>query len=198
MHKIQYKNKTNSSSRYLPVFRMIRNSTSGTCLPIPTWSKPFQAGHLTSRDDCLKQPAKQQPAPLSISASGAAPAQHMRHWKSGHLHRSWHLFLVSGNKLFIPLLEWKGSAVCRDVELSIYFLGFRKRPKHSSPSHQSALNAHPDNAKYYTSCHYASAPVMTRPLEVSVGESRREDNAQVSKTYHKLSKMLRCYFPCYR
>nr|KAG5703488.1 hypothetical protein BaRGS_020122 [Batillaria attramentaria] len=49
-----------------------------------------------------------------------------------------------------------------------------KRPKHSSPTHQSALNAHPDQAKYYTSCHYASAPVMGRPLETSLRGGRAE------------------------
>ncbi|KAK7103159.1 uncharacterized protein [Littorina saxatilis] len=50
----------------------------------------------------------------------------------------------------------------------------RKRPKNSSPSHQSALNAHPDNAKYYTSCHYASAPVMPRPLETTLCGNRTQ------------------------
>ncbi|XP_076464778.1 uncharacterized protein LOC143296632 [Babylonia areolata] len=47
----------------------------------------------------------------------------------------------------------------------LVFCVCRNRSKASSPSHQSALSAYPDNAKYYTSCHYASAPILPRPLE---------------------------------
>lgn len=56
----------------------------------------------------------------------------------------------------------------------VVFCVCRKRPKHSSPTHQTALTSHPDQAKYYTSCHYASAPVMGRPLETSLRGGRAE------------------------
>ena len=66
----------------------------------------------------------------------------------------------------VPVSGVNGCSPCGVNGCSIYAV-CRKRPKHSSPTHQSSLSAHPDNAKYYTSCHYASAPVMPRPLEVS-------------------------------
>ncbi|CAL1548337.1 unnamed protein product [Lymnaea stagnalis] len=50
----------------------------------------------------------------------------------------------------------------------------RHRAKPSSPSHQSSLTAHPDNAKYYTSCHYACAPVVGRQLQTSLHGDRLE------------------------
>ncbi|CAG5127938.1 unnamed protein product, partial [Candidula unifasciata] len=46
------------------------------------------------------------------------------------------------------------------------------RAKPSSPSHQSSLTSHPDNAKYYTSCHYACAPVVARQLQTTLSGDR--------------------------
>ncbi|XP_076442745.1 uncharacterized protein LOC143281421 [Babylonia areolata] len=63
----------------------------------------------------------------------------------------------------------------------------RKRPKNSSPTHNSALNAHPDNAKYYTSCHYASAPVMSRPSETTLCGNRTETRLLNGTCSHQLS-----------
>ncbi|XP_012935828.1 uncharacterized protein LOC101861567 [Aplysia californica] len=50
----------------------------------------------------------------------------------------------------------------------------RHRAKPASPSHQSSLTAHPDNAKYYTSCHYACAPVVARQLQTTLQGDRTE------------------------
>ncbi|RUS80288.1 hypothetical protein EGW08_011972 [Elysia chlorotica] len=50
----------------------------------------------------------------------------------------------------------------------------RHRSKSSSPSHQSSLTAHPDGTKYYTSCHYACAPVVGRQLQTSMNGERTE------------------------
>ncbi|XP_059162784.1 uncharacterized protein LOC131946144 [Physella acuta] len=56
----------------------------------------------------------------------------------------------------------------------VVFCVRRHRAKPSSPSHQSSLTAHPDNAKYYTSCHYACAPVVGRQLQTSLNGDRLE------------------------
>lgn len=50
----------------------------------------------------------------------------------------------------------------------------RHRSKSSSPTHQSSLTAHPDGTKYYTSCHYACAPVVARQLQTSLNGDRAE------------------------
>ncbi|KAK0050382.1 inactive histone-lysine N-methyltransferase 2E [Biomphalaria pfeifferi] len=56
----------------------------------------------------------------------------------------------------------------------------RHRAKPASPSHQSSLTAHPDNAKYYTSCHYACAPVVGRQLQTSIHGDRLETSVVAS------------------
>ncbi|BFZ07056.1 hypothetical protein BsWGS_10094 [Bradybaena similaris] len=50
----------------------------------------------------------------------------------------------------------------------------RHKAKPASPSHQSSLTAHADNAKYYTSCHYACAPVVPRQIQTSLNGDRPE------------------------
>ncbi|KAL8619933.1 hypothetical protein ACOMHN_015215 [Nucella lapillus] len=70
---------------------------------------------------------------------------------------------------------------------AVVFCVCRKRPKNSSPTHQSALTAHPDTAKYYTSCHYASAPVMARPLETTLCGSRTETRLLNGSCAHQMS-----------
>ncbi|KAL8579966.1 hypothetical protein ACOMHN_035109 [Nucella lapillus] len=56
----------------------------------------------------------------------------------------------------------------------LVFCVCRNRSKASSPSHQSSLSAYQDNAKFYNSCHYASAPVLPRPLETRLHGSHTE------------------------
>ncbi|XP_046567099.1 uncharacterized protein LOC124275564 isoform X1 [Haliotis rubra] len=57
----------------------------------------------------------------------------------------------------------------------MFFLHRKQKEKPrspSSPSHQTALN--PGDSRYYTSCHYASAPVVPRQVETTLRGSRME------------------------